>query len=52
LTYDECIGLGWQNAIHPEDRESIIKEFDQALEDQEKLICLNIVFCPDGSTHG
>jgi hypothetical protein len=23
LTYDECIGLGWQNAIHPEDRESI-----------------------------
>jgi PAS domain-containing protein len=33
----------WQNAIHPEDRESIIK-FDQALEDQAKLICLNIVF--------
>jgi hypothetical protein len=30
------LGLGWQNAIHPEDRESIIKEFDQGI-DQGKV---------------
>jgi PAS domain S-box-containing protein len=51
LTYDECIGLGWQNAIHPEDRESIIKEFDQALEDQAKVNLSEYRFLrPDGST--
>jgi PAS domain S-box-containing protein len=30
-TYEEAIGMGWVNAIHPDDRESLAKNFREAV---------------------
>ncbi|WP_452232431.1 PAS domain S-box protein [Lacinutrix sp. MEBiC02595] len=38
LTFNESIGLGWSNAIHPEDRDRVVREWEQAVSSKTELV--------------
>ncbi|MBQ0787635.1 MAG: PAS domain S-box protein, partial [Oceanihabitans sp.] len=38
LTFEESLGFGWSNAIHPEDRDRVLGEWQQAISSGGELI--------------
>jgi len=47
-TFEESLGHGWQNAIHPQDREAIADIWEERLETKQPLVLEYRVSQPDG----
>lgn len=49
LSYENCLGLGWSNAIHPEDRNRVFAEWNRSVEEHREYESVHRFLRPDGS---
>ena len=48
LSYEECLGLGWHNAVHPEDRAAVLSAWERASAGQHELVMEFRIASTDG----
>jgi PAS domain S-box-containing protein len=49
LTYEEGLGYGWSRALHPDDREAVLKEWARAAKEGQEFSCEHRIVTPQGA---